>query len=64
MGLEWSGFELGIPDYQTDALAHSATLDDIQNSQKCHTLTPKSIGSALNKEFLGRKTQFILIKVL
>ena len=35
--LEWSGFELGISDYQTDALDHSASLNDIQNSEKCHT---------------------------
>ena len=35
--LEWTGFELGISDYQTNALDHSASLDDIQNSEKCHT---------------------------
>ena len=27
--LEWSGFKLGISDYQTNALHHSATLNDI-----------------------------------
>ena len=54
--LEWTGFELGISDYQTDALDHSASLDDIQNSEKCHTYTQKCIESALNNEFWVQKS--------
>ena len=32
--LEWPGFELGISDYQNDALDHSASLEDIWNGEK------------------------------
>ena len=33
----WAGFELGISDYQTDALDHLATLDDVWKDEKIAT---------------------------
>ena len=35
--LVWPGFELGSSGYQTDALDHSAILEDTQKSEKCNT---------------------------
>ena len=32
-----TGFKLGTSGYQTDALDHSATLEDVQRCEKCHT---------------------------
>ena len=32
--LEWTGFEPGITDYQTDALDHSASLEDVEKERK------------------------------
>ena len=33
----WAGFELGTSDYQTDALDHLATLDDVWKDKKIAT---------------------------
>ena len=31
-----TGFELGTSGHQTDALDHSASLEDVQKCEKCH----------------------------